>query len=109
MTFQVLLSRSASMALDKGLVWWAENRSPEQAVRWHAGFLAALDKLSHDPERFPLAPENGLVDFEVRELHYGRGSHSTHRALFTIRDGVVRVLHIRHAAQAGLHRDDLLG
>ena len=109
MTYQVLLNRSASMALDKGLLWWAENRSPEQAVRWHTGFLAALNQLAHDPDRFPLAPENDLVDFEVRELHYGLGSRPWHRAVFTIRDTVVRVLHIRHAAQSDLQREDLLG
>src|SRR5262249_7533164 len=108
MNYQLVLSHTASRALEEGLVWWAEHRSAEQSFRWHAGFLDALKKLEHEPMRFPLAPANGLVDFEVRELHFGLGTRATHRALFTISGSIVRVLHIRQAAQAVLQRDDLL-
>ena len=53
---------------------------PEQAARWYAGFSDALASLRENPERCPLAPENGRFPYEIHELHYGLGSRPTHRA-----------------------------
>jgi plasmid stabilization system protein ParE len=75
--------------------------------RWYAGFSDAIRSLTENPERCPLAPENGRFPYEIRELHYGLGSRPTHRAVFTIRPDMVLVLTIRHAAQAELTEEDL--
>ncbi|MEX0643498.1 MAG: type II toxin-antitoxin system RelE/ParE family toxin, partial [Pirellulales bacterium] len=84
-----------------------EHRSSEQAARWYAGFRSSITSLADNPEKWPLAAENGRFSYEIRELHYGLGSRPTHRAVFTIRLNAVVVLTIRHAAQAELSADDV--
>ena len=42
MTYEVRLQPRAKLQLYKAALWWAENRSTEQAVRWLEGFEAAL-------------------------------------------------------------------
>ena len=107
MTLHVVLTRRAERELEDATDWWAEHRSPDQAARWYAGFSEAIAALAEHPDRYPLAPENGRFPYEMRELHYGLGSHPTHRAVFTIRPDMVLVLTIRHASQAELTGEDL--
>ncbi len=78
--------------------WWADNRSADQAAAWYDGLLAKIQSLSSMPESHPFAGENPRVSFELRELHYGLGSHTTHRALFRIVGTTVEVLTVRHVA-----------
>jgi plasmid stabilization system protein ParE len=86
---------------------WMSQFSPERAGRWYEGFLRAVESLAEMPGRCPLAPENRHFEREVRQLLYGRGGN-TYRILFTILEAagddppVVRVLHVRHAAQQPL-------
>jgi plasmid stabilization system protein ParE len=101
------MSRRADREIEAAADWWAEHGSPAQAARWYAGFSAAIDSLAENPERCLLARENGLVPFEIRELHHELGPRPTHRAVFTIRPDAVLILTIRHAAQADLTEDDL--
>ena len=107
MTHHVVLTRRADHELEDATNWWAEHRSPDQAARWYAGFSDAIASLGENPERCPLAPENGRFAYHIRELHYGLRSRPTHRAVFTIRPDMVLVLTIRHAAQADLTEEDL--
>ena len=107
MTNRVVLTSRAERELEGAADWWAAHRSPSQAARWYAEFSEALASLSRNPERCPLAPENGRFPYELRELYYGLGSRPTHRAMFTIRRDMVLVLTIRHAAQADLTEGDL--
>ena len=107
MTYRVLMSRRADGEIEAAADWWASHQSPAQAARWYAGFSAAIDSLSENPERCPLAQENGIVPYEIRNLYYGLGSRPTHRAVFAIRPDAVLILTIRHTAQADLAEDDL--
>ena len=107
MTHRVVLAAQADRELEDAVNWWAEHRSPQQAARWYAGFSEALSSLAENPQRYPLARENGRFPYELRELHYGVGSRPTHRAVFTVRPEIVLVLSIRHAAQAELSEEDL--
>lgn len=102
MTYQVKLLPRAKRQLYESALWWADNRSTEQAVRWLEGFEAALGLLAENPERWPLAPESEIVGFEIREMTYGLGRNKTHRAVFEIRVNEVVVHAIRHLAQDGL-------
>lgn len=97
--YRVVLNERAESQLDGAYVWWATNRSQEQAARWYNGFLRALDSLRHSPERCSLAEENSFFSLEVRQLLFGLGRRPSHRALFTIRDEMVFVISIRHVAQ----------
>jgi len=107
MKLPIILSERAEKQLENSARWWAENRSFEQAERWHAGFVRSLKSLTKLPDRCPLAAENVEFSFEVRELRYGLGNRPTHRALFTIRPDRVYVLLIRHLAQRDVSPDDL--
>ena len=106
MTYAVKLVPRAKIQLCNSALWWAEHRSAEQAVRWLEGFEAALQLLSHNPERWPLASEDDAVPFEIREMTYGLGRHKTHRAVFEIRQHEVVVYAIRHLAQDTLNPDE---
>lgn len=107
MTYTIVISEPAERELEEAARWWAEHRSAEQAQRWYCGFLDAIRSLAENPTRCPLAGENHLFPAEIRELHFGLGSHPSHRAVFTLLTDVVLVLTIRHAAQADLTADDL--
>lgn len=107
MTYRVVFARSADRELQGAADWWAAHRSPNQAERWYSGFSEALASLSRNPERCPLAAENGRFPYEIREMYYGLGTRPTHRAVFTIRGDIALVLSIRHAAQEDLKEGDL--
>jgi len=95
-------------ALEAGFRWWAENRSAEQAANWFNGFVAALKSLGANPYRCPLAAEDSLFPYEIRQLNFGLGSKPTHRALYTIRPDRVYVFLIRHLSQQTITPDDLV-
>jgi plasmid stabilization system protein ParE len=84
---------------------WIAARSPENALRWYEGFIAALESLESNPHRCGLAPENGCISAELRQLIYGKRS-GCYRAIYTVDEHVVRVLHIRHAARLLLGPED---
>jgi hypothetical protein len=90
------LTIKAHRQLKRAAKWRAENRSALQAERWMAGFLQALCGLADNPERHPLARENGELPITLRELRYGLGRRPTHRAVFVIRPNGV----IGHTASA---------
>ena len=108
MKYRLQLSDEASEILFTTARWYAEtSQSLDVAVNWYDGFLDALRTLEQNPLRGCLAPENELFDFELRELHYGSGKRTTHRALYRMAGNRVEVLSIRHHAQRPLRRGDL--
>ena len=78
--------------------------SPVAAERFRDGIARAIRSLSQMPHRCVLAPENGWLDHEVRQLIF-RSGRSTYRILFTIFEAaedmpaLVRILRVRHGAQ----------
>lgn len=100
MTHEVILAAQAQRELDAAHDWWATNRSREQADRWYARFVDALIELESNPDRFPLASENDLFAFELRQLNFGIGRRPSHRAIFAIHDRTVIVLRVRSVHQA---------
>jgi len=94
MKYRVELADQAKSDLFEIYLWIAEN-SPVNAVRWVAVLEAAIHGLDVSPERCAVAPENDEVEaFEVRHLIVG-----LYRVLFTVRERVVFVLHIRHGSR----------
>ena len=98
--YQLILQPPALNDLDEAYQW-IKQRSPEAAARWFNGFVNALNSLTTSPQRCGLAPENDMIEPEIRQLLYGRRS-GTYRALFTITHKEIRILHIRHAARQTL-------
>jgi plasmid stabilization system protein ParE len=103
--YRLIIQPPAFEDLDEAYQWIKE-RSPGAAARWFNGFVDALNSLRTSPERHGLAPENDVIEPEVRQLLYGRRG-GTYRALFTISHKEVRVLHIRHAARQTLSPEEL--
>ena len=86
----------------------AAEHAPETAARWLDRFEEALQTLSTNPTRCPLAPENDLVDQTVYQFFYGERS-GRYRALFTIEGNRVLVLHIRRGTMDKAAEGDLFG
>lgn len=109
MSYRVILVPRAEQQLYEAALWWADNRSVEQAFRWLEGLEASLQSLTNEPARYDLARENRLYDLPVPiyQLVYGVGKPPTHRAVFEIRGDTVYVHAIRHLAQRDLSPDDL--
>lgn len=105
MKYRVIIQPPAFDDIDEACGWLAA-RSPEAAARWLDSMFAAIQTLESNPERCGLAPENDSVDYEIRQLLCGR-RQNVYRALFTIQAGVVRILHVRHAARTFLTVEDL--
>ena len=107
MTHFVIVTRKAKDDLRHYYAVAAEH-APETAGRWLNRFEDALQSLSVNPERCPLAPENDLVDQPIYQLLYGKRS-GRYRALFTIEENRVLVLHIRRGTMDKAAEIDLFG
>lgn len=99
MSYRILTTEQAQRDLRQACKWWARNLSSEQADEWFDGFARALYLVGENPERFPLAHENGAFSCELRQFTYGLAKHPTHRVVFTIRRGTILVVRIRHLAR----------
>lgn len=95
----------AALADAEGIVAWIADRGrPEDARRWFDALLRALGGLAQYPERHPHAFENPeLAEAEIRHLVFGG-----YRALYTIRDQRVIVVHIRHGKRRSASREQLV-
>jgi len=97
MAYRVRLTPEAEAdieALYRGLI----ARTPLRGAEWFNGMIDAIESLASRPQRCPLAPETPFFQEEIRQLSYGRG-RGVHRILFTIKDGSVVVLHVRHGVR----------
>jgi len=103
--YRLIIQPPALDDLDEAYQWIKE-RAPVAAARWFNGFVDALDSLKVSPERCGLAPENDVVESEIRQFLYGRRS-GVYRALFTVTGGEVHILHIRHAARQAMTAEEL--
>ena len=107
MTHRIAFTSKAKLELNQTAIWWAENRSVEQAERWLDGFEAVIQSLAINPERHPPAREDEQFAFTLRQLVYGVGSNPTHRAIFRIRGDEVIIFGIRHLAQRDVSPEDV--
>ena len=103
MKYRVLIQPTAKAELREAYRWYC-NESPLAASRWLDKLLETIASLRTHPERCTLAPENDAFEETIRQLLYGK-KRGTYRILFTIKEGVVEVLHIRHAAREHLETD----
>ena len=104
MKYKLVIQPPALADLDSAYQWIAR-RSPTSAARWFNRFVEALKTLERFPDRCGLAPEGEQIGQEIRQLVHGRRT-GAYRALFLIKGCEVHVLHIRHAAQDTMTRED---
>lgn len=107
MTYRVRISQQAFDDIRRSTVWWATNRSTEQAVRWKNAIFDRIEQLDGFPESNAVAYENEKFPFELREALFGLGTRPTHRILFRIVRDEVQVLTVRAAAQDILNPADV--
>ncbi len=93
-----ILRRAAADVED--IFEWIDERSPEGALSWLASFENAAERLLTNPNAWPNAPENDLVKYEIRHFVFKTRRGRKYRALYTIIDDEVRILHVRGGAQA---------
>jgi plasmid stabilization system protein ParE len=96
--FHVLLDEEATRNIEAIYQWIAE-RSVEGATRWYSTLTKAMDELSHDAGRFPVAPESRHFGETVRNLTFRMRSGRTYQLLFTIVESDVHVLFVRGPGQ----------
>src|SRR5580698_6243224 len=101
MTFRVETTAAAEEDADAILGWLLSEGAGETGMRWFAALQDAIASLAEMPTRCPLAPEDSVFPFEVRQLLYGRYP-DVYRILFTIGAETVTVLHVRHGRRARL-------
>ncbi|MBF0177691.1 MAG: type II toxin-antitoxin system RelE/ParE family toxin [Magnetococcales bacterium] len=86
----------------RGAHGWFKAENPQYAARWLQGIKEAILDLGSIPESHPLAPENEVLNAEIRQRLFGRGT--PWRIFFTVEETTVYVLHVRHG-----RRDDWSG
>ncbi len=106
MTYRVVVTAAAKQDLRNAFLWAAE-QAPHTAALWLQRFEAELQTLANAPERFQSAPENSLVESEIRQLIFGR-RQGAYRVLYTIMADQVQVLHIRRAVREWASPSDLI-
>ncbi|MBF0097687.1 MAG: type II toxin-antitoxin system RelE/ParE family toxin [Magnetococcales bacterium] len=77
---------------------WLKTENLPHAARWLQGIKKAILALSSMPESHPLAPESDVLDGEIRQCLFGRGT--PWRIFFTIEETTVYVLHVRHGRRS---------
>lgn len=95
MSYLVVITANAKANL-RSYYLHAAQHAPVTAARWLNRFEAALATLATNPQRCGVAPENDAADEEIRQFLFGKRGR-VFRALFTIAEDEVRVLHIRRA------------
>jgi plasmid stabilization system protein ParE len=98
--YQVIILPSAERDIDEAYAWIAE-QDAEAAVRWYNRLREVIFSLDAFPERAPLAREGKSFNRVIREVFHGRRHHK-YRILFTVAEGEVHVLHVRHGARLAL-------
>jgi plasmid stabilization system protein ParE len=96
MKYQVYITEGADQEIASTYHYIAQ-RAPWAAKRWKKGIRAAIRSLAKQPQRFGLAHESFNFPYPVRQMLYGR--RRSHRVLYTIRDALVVILAVRHAAR----------
>jgi len=102
--FQIVIQPEAQQAIEEAYFWFGEY-SPRKARSWLEGLYKAILSLEQMPSRCSLAFENDFFEEEIRQLIYGKGRNA-YRILFTIIDGTVQIIFVRHAAQKPLFAQD---
>lgn len=100
--FQLRVSAPAEAEIGSAYLYIHQD-SPMSAAKWRLGLFEAAESLRTFPERCGFAPENGPFEFEIRQFIYG-----SYRMLFTVRDDVVVILHVRHGARERMNPEEIV-
>jgi plasmid stabilization system protein ParE len=96
----VIVEIPAQQDIEAAYLWIAEHDAVA-ADRWFNSLYETIGSLELFPERCPLAPESRFFNQEIREAFHGRRQYK-YRILFTVTQGEVHILHVRHGARLTL-------
>jgi plasmid stabilization system protein ParE len=108
MTFQVRSLRKARQDVDCILNWLIHDRkTPRGAAAWLRAYEAAAATLATSADAYGLAPEDGFVDYVVRQFLFKTRSGRVYRGLYTIVGEEMLILRVRGPGQAEVQPDEL--
>jgi toxin ParE1/3/4 len=93
----VIITPNAVDDLTESWVWLRE-RNPRAADEWLSGIRGTILGLGAMPEAHPIAPESQAFELSIRRALYGRATRW--RIYYSVIDGVVQVLHLRHGRRS---------
>jgi plasmid stabilization system protein ParE len=99
MTYHVELAETAKADIREQARYLRNQVSFTAAEKWLAGLEKTLATLQAHPLRCPLAAESDKFPRPIREHYHGRRPKNRFRILFEIRDDLVYVIYVRHAAR----------
>lgn len=86
---------------------WIAERSPRGANHWFSVFQVATRKVLENPFIYAVAPENELVNCDLRQFLFKTRQGKIYRGLFTVADAEIRILRIRGPGQPPLEPDEI--
>ena len=99
MSYQVIFRPEARDEAIEAASYIAEHASTDTALHWYEGLENAIESLATMPHRCPLARENeAFPGIELRQIIF-----KSHRLIFTVKQRIVHILHVRHAARDNLN------
>ncbi|QDT66586.1 type II toxin-antitoxin system RelE/ParE family toxin [Calycomorphotria hydatis] len=98
MSYQVELTARAERDVAH-IATWIASRSTRGAESWLNRFEEATQQLKSEAANCSLAPESGYGDTEIHQLIFKTRRGKPYRILFTIRDKLVLVRHVRGPGQ----------
>ena len=91
----------------ESLYLWIYEQSPSGAASWFNAYQQSLTSLETQPTSHSLAPEDEHHAEEIRQLLFRTPRGKTYRALFTIREDQVYLLHLRGPGQDVMTAEDI--
>ena len=83
-------------------------RSPKGAAAWWASFEQAAARAVVNAAQFGVAPENEMVQVELRQVLFKTRRGRGYRFVFTVSGDELRILRVRGPGQPPLRSDELL-
>ena len=106
MTVRVHLT-DAAIADIGAILRWIEERSVPGSEAWYRRWLEVLDSLRERADVFGLAPESEDHPEPIHQVLFKTKRGRRYRALFSVRENEVFVLHVRGPGQRLLRPDEL--
>ncbi|MGP0067013.1 MAG: type II toxin-antitoxin system RelE/ParE family toxin [Isosphaeraceae bacterium] len=82
-------------------------RSPEDASRWYESLWDAVERLKTNPFTCGFAHEISEFADELRRLLFGPGKRRAFRALFVVREELVKIVAIRWPGERPIKPEDV--